>query len=479
MVKTKKHEEELKEIKKIMSVKNRFFLILCVFNHYGYRDEIIKELGKEVSSIVAKLENFETFQHVKGYLRENEPFDLIHLVTNKDFFDELSFDFFLQINNQREIFSSQFPKSVIFWFKDNELRDFTLNSADMWHWRAGIYDFKIKIEKEDKDYALTPLISAIKIDSLYYHKDKIKKRISEISAYLEENKEANEELKNNFYKELAKLYYNLGNYNSSKKYILKNIEFYKNKNDLIGIARCYDYLAGIYRILDKIENALYYQLKAIKIREDILDNNHPDLATSYNNLALIYQNLNKLEDALKYQLKAIEIEKKVLEKNHPNLSSSYNNISVIYLSLGEFENALKYQLEAIKIGEEVLEKNHPNFALSYNSLALIYRKLGKLEDALNYQLKAIEIREEILENNHPMLAISYNNLGLIYFDLKKRNKAIEFAEKAVKILEYNFPDGHYHLDNAKKTLEKFLSEPLIDAETTDCADIYQGNQNNQ
>jgi tetratricopeptide (TPR) repeat protein len=212
-------------------------------------------------------------------------------------------------------------------------------------------------------------------------------------------------------------------------------------------------LASIYKDLGQPEKALEFQLKALKIKEEVLDKNHPDLATSYNNLSLIYSDLGQPEKALEFQLKALKILEEVLDKNHPSLATSYNNLSGIYSDLGQPEKALEFQLKALKILEEVLDKNHPSLATSYNNLALIYKALGQPEKALEFQLKALKIKEEVLDKNHPSLATSYNNLAMIYKDLKDYKSAVQYGEKAVAILQKVFPEGHPDLDLYKSNLE--------------------------
>jgi len=245
---------------------------------------------------------------------------------------------------------------------------------------------------------------------------------------------------------LAEINRHMGSPGKALEYQLRALKIRKNvleENDL-GLPQSYSSLAIIYQDLGKLEKALEFQLKALKICEEVLDENHPDLAASYNNLALIYRDSGQPEKALEFQLKALKICEEVLDKNHPDLAGSYNNLSLIYQDLGQPEKALEFQLKALKIKEEVLDKNHPDLALSYNNLAEIYRTGGKLEKALEFQLKALKIKEEVLDKNHPDLALSYNNLDVIYSSLGQPEKALEFQLKALKIreevLDKNHPD---------------------------------------
>ncbi len=189
-----------------------------------------------------------------------------------------------------------------------------------------------------------------------------------------------------------------------------------------------------------------------------IEKNDKELANLSNNLDIIYSALGQPEKALEFQLKALKIYEEVLDKNHPSLATSYNNLALIYQDLGQPEKALEFQLKDAEISEQVLDKNHPDLATSYNNLSLIYKALGQPEKALEFQLKDAEISEQVLDKNHPSLATSYNSLALIYEDLKDYKSAVQYGEKAVAILQKVFPDGHPNLDLYKSNLEGIKEE---------------------
>ena len=67
------------------------------------------------------------------------------------------------------------------------------------------------------------------------------------------------------------------------------------------------------------DRALEFALKALKIREHILDKTHPDLAISYFNLANTYYEIGEKQKAYDYICKAVEIWQKTLPARHPHL----------------------------------------------------------------------------------------------------------------------------------------------------------------
>jgi tetratricopeptide (TPR) repeat protein len=77
------------------------------------------------------------------------------------------------------------------------------------------------------------------------------------------------------------------------------------------------------------EKAEPLYLKALKIREKVLGEEHPDTATSYNNLAVFYYGQGDFERAYEFMKKAVDVRSKVLPSNHPHLISSKKGLKII------------------------------------------------------------------------------------------------------------------------------------------------------
>ncbi len=131
---------------------------------------------------------------------------------------------------------------------------------------------------------------------------------------------------------------------------------------------------------------------------------------SFEKAAFIWMNRNQPEKALEFQLKALEIRQEVLADDLPNLATSYNNLSTYYSSLDEFEKALEFQLKAIEIAEK---KGHANLGSFYQNLAGIYEKLDQLEEALTYAEKAVKIMETQFPGGHAILNVARNYLDYL------------------------------------------------------------------
>ena len=216
----------------------------------------------------------------------------------------------------------------------------------------------------------------------------------------------------------------------------------QNTPGSLGLATAYNNLGNTYGHLGDHEKELEYQLKALKIKEQVLPPTHPSLATSYNNVGLTYGHLGDHEKALEYKLKDLAICEQVLPPTHPDLATSYNNVGLTYGHLGDHEQALEYKLKALVIQEQVLPPTHPDLATSYNNVGFAYGDLGDHEKALEYKLKALAIYEQVLPPTHPDLATSYNNVGSTYGHLGDHEKELEYQLKALAILEQSLPADH-------------------------------------
>ena len=209
-----------------------------------------------------------------------------------------------------------------------------------------------------------------------------------------------------------------------------------------------NYLSSVSYVLFNLAyyvDALFYMLKTLVMREEILPENHPDIALSLNNVGCAYGKLGGdkgYEIERKYCLKALAIREKVLPENHPDIATSLNNIGYAYCELGDPKEALKYLLKALTIREKVLPKNHPDIAESLNNVGSAYGKLGKRDKVFEYKKRALVIWKNELLKNHTECAAPFHYIGVIYGELKCYRKQLEYFNKALTIQEKKLSKNH-------------------------------------
>jgi len=142
-------------------------------------------------------------------------------------------------------------------------------------------------------------------------------------------------------------------------------------------AQCLEKLGIILIEIGKYQKSEEYCLKSVKIREAVLDPQHPELAQSYNNLGRVNWHMGKYQKSEEYYLKSVKIREAVLDPQHPELAQSYSDLGLLYWSKKDYEQAENFHLKSLKIRKNVLEPQHPDLAKSYNNLGVLYKTVGK------------------------------------------------------------------------------------------------------
>lgn len=122
-------------------------------------------------------------------------------------------------------------------------------------------------------------------------------------------------LKEQFHKNLLKTYekYLELPENGSILYCQKYLPFAEtidkklDKIDKIQKSSFENSIDKLLHYIGKYESAEKYYEKALKIREEVLGENHPDTASSYNNLAIVYYRQERYEEAETLYKKVIKI----------------------------------------------------------------------------------------------------------------------------------------------------------------------------
>ena len=241
---------------------------------------------------------------------------------------------------------------------------------------------------------------------------------------------------------------------------LRTLEKREEKQpDSSELAKAYNNMGSTYGTLGNHKLALEYKLKAMKLREQVLEADDPALAASYNNVGTSYGELGSHKKALEYKLKAMKLREQVLRENHPDLAVSYNNVGISYGALGDHKKSLEYKLKALKIREQELGENHPEVAASYNNVGYTYGQMGDQAARLEYSVRALEIRERVLPENHPDIAMSCNNIAWAYYKLGQLDQAATYMRRAAEIVNRStLPEQHRKRVNYNKWADRLERE---------------------
>jgi len=240
--------------------------------------------------------------------------------------------------------------------------------------------------------------------------------------------------------EEGKAYFNLGNLNivlGNYPFALENfskaqavfeaeINSDLDKDNAVkkGLAGVYGSIAIVLSEQSNYSKALQYHLKAVKIYEEIGDQNR--LAVIYNNIGIVYQAQKQEFKALEYFIKAQKIQEKSGDKT---VGITITNIGNIYLKQKNYQKAQEYYAKA-----EIAFAKNPDargFGELCNNLGNYFHQTGKPEEALNYWKKAVAAFTSIEDKFG--ISDTYFNLGKFYFSKGNYSEALANTNKSLTL----------------------------------------------
>jgi CHAT domain-containing protein/Tfp pilus assembly protein PilF len=188
-----------------------------------------------------------------------------------------------------------------------------------------------------------------------------------------------------------------------------------------------NYMIGwAYRHLEEYEKSKEYYLKGI----EFVNASGDSLWSAYlnNNISYVYLYTDNFEKALFHLTKAKELYEAVGSARQLSfvLNDMYNTLS----DLGLHKQAEKYIRESLKIRKEL---NNPNLLdIAYHNMASSYKRLGQTDSAIiNYQ-KSLQL-SRMLENPYDITQTLFN-IGDLYMESGEDETALLYFNEA---LEFN------------------------------------------
>lgn len=141
-----------------------------------------------------------------------------------------------------------------------------------------------------------------------------------------------------------------------------------------------------------ISQADFYGLEALKIKKDVLGEQHLIYARALESYGSWCHFVFGPAKAEPYYLDASKIYKSVLGELHPDYVKFLYSFGSLYSDLGDYAKAEQYYLEALKITKSVFGECHLDYAASLNNLGGLYSRIGDYGKAERYYLEALKIK---------------------------------------------------------------------------------------
>ena len=266
-----------------------------------------------------------------------------------------------------------------------------------------------------------------------------------------------------------------------------------------GIIFLFTFLAtSVFAQKDTLRYAQYYKIVNIGIENDSLSdyiisiknnllqarNKGEKSKIAENNLFLakLYYKLNSFDIAIEYNLKALKLFEEIKDTTY--IVYSLKNISAMYGYIGNSEISIEYSKKNLELCKQI---NDTAFLVGcYINLATSNMRLGNKEEAFDYYNKALEFGNKIKDDKGQVFI--YNNIGTYYFHQNDFDSAKYFFTKSLNaiidkntnsntaaiyanIAETDFYLGNYKdaVENAQISIDYFDNKNMV----TDASNSYQ------
>ena len=146
-------------------------------------------------------------------------------------------------------------------------------------------------------------------------------------------------------------------------------------------------------------------------------------------MGLIYGDLGNLEKAIDYDLKALRVYEDL--KDTLQVAGMQLNVAMVYSRKDDHVSSEQWLYKSL--GNFKLKKSKLGEAYVYNNLAIANRHKHQFDKTLEYYMKSLKLKEELKDS--ATLGQSYMNLGLTCEDLEDFEKAHQYYEKAIGIFK--------------------------------------------
>ncbi|NEQ42226.1 MAG: tetratricopeptide repeat protein [Leptolyngbya sp. SIOISBB] len=209
-----------------------------------------------------------------------------------------------------------------------------------------------------------------------------------------------------------------------------------------NVATSLNNLADLYKDQRQYSEAESMYRQSLEIRKLLLGETNLDAATSLNNLAVVLKAVDKFREAELLNLKALEIRRKLLGNDHLDVAESLNNLGALYFAHERYEEAKSLFKEALALKNKLLGEKHPRTINSLNSLAILYRKQTQYEKAEAIYHQVISLSSEVFGEFSHQRADYLNNLADFYSSQRKFSVAERYLKEALEIQKHFLGEEH-------------------------------------
>gem|GEM_PF-1144852 len=223
---------------------------------------------------------------------------------------------------------------------------------------------------------------------------------------------------------LAVIYSIASNYELSNQYANQAIAQYKQNENIIGIAKCWNVLGLNQNNIGNYKKALFYLNNSLEQFQTV--NNEEYILKLEANIGNIHYYIGNYDTALIAYNKIVELARK--SQDYDMLVDNLANVGLIYSSYGNFAKALQFIYEVLDLAKE--KKDSSRLAMHLNTASTIFNQLEMADESIHEVKKAIKLNQ--LLKNEQRLGMNYNSIANAFKRKNQDDSAYYYYKSALK-----------------------------------------------
>jgi non-specific serine/threonine protein kinase/serine/threonine-protein kinase len=259
---------------------------------------------------------------------------------------------------------------------------------------------------------------------------------------------------------LADVQLRLGDYESGRQLAAEALALREENLEEAhpDVLRSLDLLSTLDRRAGRLEEAEPLVERMVELAQ--ADPEHPAvLADALNTLANLRWRQDRLEEAEALHRRTLKLRRAAYAAGDATLGdvgSSLNNLGVLLWSQERFEEAEPFLREAADAFEAASGADSPRVAAALGNLGIVLSKLGRYDEEEPLQLRALAIRQKVLGPEHPDVSISWHNLGVLYSRTGRLAQAEDAYRRALSIRRTSLGEDHPETLKTRRNLALVL-----------------------
>ena len=230
------------------------------------------------------------------------------------------------------------------------------------------------------------------------------------------------------------------------------------------VAESYQFLAGLYRLSDRSDEAETYLRAALDVQNELFGGDHLEIAETKRHLAAVLRDSDRYVESDSLFKQVLEMRTRMLGPTHPEVGNTWNSYSTLLAKMGDDSGAIAANKKMMDILMVNTSGPSASLAAAYNNRAVLLRDSGDIEGAREHYRKSIEIQDAIgLDARHPNRAFPLIGISGLYEREGNYEAAIRIQRDVLALRREALTSAHRHtMDTASDLAANLTSTGEFD-----------------